>query len=66
MSDVDKVLKTPPRKDGRKPFMIYLDPDLIKDIKRAALEADRNAYELVEEQMRLALKASKEQPRKSS
>ncbi len=66
MSEVDKVLKTPPRKDGRKPFMIYLDPDLIKDIKRAALEADRNAYELVEEQMRLALKASKEQPRKSS
>jgi hypothetical protein len=66
VSEVDKVLKTPPRKDGRKPFMIYLDPDLIKDIKRAALEADRNAYELVEEQMRLALKASKEQPRKSS
>jgi hypothetical protein len=37
--------------------MIYLDPGLIKDIKRAALEADRTAYEIVEEQMRLALNA---------
>ncbi|WP_244542428.1 hypothetical protein [Devosia psychrophila] len=57
MAEVDKVPKAPPRKDGRRPFMIYLDPGLIKDIKRAALEADRTACEIVEEQMRLALNA---------
>jgi hypothetical protein len=55
VAETDKTPKTLPRKDGRKPFMIYLDPELIKDIKRAALEADRPAYEIVEDQMRLAL-----------
>ena len=57
MTEFEKSPKTLPRKDGRKPFMIYLDPELIKDIKRAALEADRPAYEVVEEQMRFALDA---------
>lgn len=39
----------PVRPDGRKPFMSYLNPDLIKNLKRAALDDERNAYEIVEE-----------------
>jgi len=37
------------RPDGRKPFLAYLDRDLIKALKKAALDDDRNAYEIVEE-----------------
>ncbi|MCC3247472.1 hypothetical protein LG047_19475 [Methylocystis sp. WRRC1] len=29
--------------------MSYLNPDLIKNLKRAALDDERNAYEIVEE-----------------
>lgn len=36
------------RKDGRRPFMLYLDPALIKAVKRQALDKDIHAYELVE------------------
>jgi hypothetical protein len=39
----------PVRADGRKPFMSYLDPVLIKNLKKAALDDERNAYEIVEE-----------------
>ena len=39
----------PPRKDGRRPLMVYLDPTLIKDLKKEALDRDINVYELVEE-----------------
>jgi hypothetical protein len=37
------------RADGRKSFLAYLDADLIKELKKAALDDDRNAYEIVEE-----------------
>ncbi|MET3896089.1 hypothetical protein ABIB57_000013 [Devosia sp. UYZn731] len=37
------------RPDGRKKFVVYLDPKLIQSIKMKALEEDRHAYELVEE-----------------
>ncbi|WP_166145986.1 hypothetical protein [Methylosinus sp. RM1] len=37
------------RTDGRKPFLAYLDADLIKKLKKAALDDERNAYEIVEE-----------------
>jgi hypothetical protein len=37
------------RADGRKPFLAYLDADLIKNLKKAALDDERNAYEIVEE-----------------
>jgi hypothetical protein len=40
------------RADGRKPFLSYLDADLIKELKKAALDDDRNAYEIVEEAVR--------------
>lgn len=40
------------RADGRKPFLAYLNPDLIKELKKTALDDERNAYEIVEEATR--------------
>jgi len=36
------------RKDGRKPLLVYMDAALIKVLKKAALDEDCNAYEIVE------------------
>lgn len=49
------------RADGRKPFLSYLNADLIKELKKAALDDDTNAYEIVEEAVRawLARRAKK-------
>jgi len=44
-----KQKKTPPRSDGRRPLTTYMFPDTIKQLKMAALEDDRNAYEILEE-----------------
>ena len=40
------------REDGRKQLLVYLPPDLIKDLKKAALDEERNVYALVEEASR--------------
>lgn len=40
---------TPARKDGRRPLLVYLDPSLIKDLKKEAIDRDINVYELVGE-----------------
>ena len=40
------------RTDGRKSLLVYLDADLIKDLKRAGLDDDRNVYDIVEEASR--------------
>jgi hypothetical protein len=37
------------RGDGRRQLLIYMLPDLIRELKRAALDEDRPAYELAEE-----------------
>jgi hypothetical protein len=37
------------RPDGRKSLLVYLDPDVIKELKKAALDEDRTAYEITEE-----------------
>ena len=47
------------RGDGRRQFLTYLSPDLIKELKRAALDEDRPAYELAEEAIRDFLKKAK-------
>lgn len=44
-----KPKKTPPRTDGRRPLTTYMWPDTIKKLKMAALEDERNAYEILEE-----------------
>ena len=37
------------RADGRKSLLVYLSPDVIKELKKAALDEDRTAYEITEE-----------------
>jgi hypothetical protein len=39
----------PKRSDGRKKFVVYLDPKLIQTIKVRALNEQRHAYQVVEE-----------------
>ncbi len=50
-------LERPLRRDGRKPFLAYLDPDLVKALKKAAVDDERNAYEIVEDAVRSWLAA---------
>jgi hypothetical protein len=37
------------RADGRRPLLVYMDHDLIKQLKKVALDEDRTAYEITEE-----------------
>jgi hypothetical protein len=37
------------RPDGRRPLLVYMRPDLVINLKKAALDEGRNAYELVED-----------------
>lgn len=40
------------RSDGRKTLLVYMDAGLIKELKKAALDDDRNVYDIVEETTR--------------
>lgn len=40
------------REDGRRAFLAYLKPDLIKNLKVAALDREIPAYEIVEAALR--------------
>lgn len=51
--------KAQPRKDGRKPLLVYLQPGLIKQLKKLALDQDTTAYELTEQAVRTWLSARK-------
>jgi hypothetical protein len=46
----DKPARTRP--DGRRALLVYLDQDVIKQLKKAALDEDRTAYEITEEAVR--------------
>ncbi|RUV77998.1 hypothetical protein EOA50_08075 [Mesorhizobium sp. M1A.F.Ca.IN.020.30.1.1] len=37
------------RKDGRRSLLVYMRPDVIKALKKAAIDLDRTAYSIVEE-----------------
>jgi len=37
------------RADGRRQLLIYMLPETVKELKRAALDEERAAYELAEE-----------------
>ncbi len=50
--DSEQTLSSRKREDGRKALLVYLPPDLIKDLKRAGLDDDRRVYEIVEEASR--------------
>jgi hypothetical protein len=47
------------RADGRRPFLAYLEPSVIKALKKAALDDDRSAYQIAEEAIRNWLLARK-------
>ena len=36
------------RADGRKSLLVYFDPDVIKRLKKVALDEDKPAYEIAE------------------
>jgi hypothetical protein len=40
------------RADGRRPLLVYLDQEMIKELKKVALDEDRAAYEITEEAVR--------------
>lgn len=40
---------TPTRKDGGRTISLYLKPEIIKRLTKAALDKDRHAYEIAEE-----------------
>ncbi len=37
------------RKDGRKPMLVYLRPEMIRDLKKAGVDAERHVYEIAED-----------------
>lgn len=40
------------RKDGRRQMLVYLDPALIKTLKKTAVDRDVNLYDIVDEAAR--------------
>jgi hypothetical protein len=59
-SPVRKKPLTPPRDDKRRPTTTYMEPDLLKSLKLAAIEDGTTAYEMIEEAVRALLKARKQ------
>lgn len=50
----------PKREDGRKQFLTYLPPELIKRIRSAAIDRGEHAYHFVERELTDALDRRKE------
>lgn len=55
-----KKAKTAPRTDGRKALLLYLHQDVTLDLKKAALNASKPAYELAEEAIKEYLERLKQ------
>ena len=51
------------RADGRRSLLVYLHPDVIRDLKKAALDEDRTAYEITEEAVLAWLAHRKTRPK---
>jgi hypothetical protein len=47
------------RTDGRRPLLVYLDQNVIRKLKRVALDEERPAYEITEEAVRKWLASHK-------
>ena len=64
MADTSEKSSTRPRADGRKSLLVYVDENLIKELKKAAVDVDRNVYEIVEEASKdwLARRSKKKGP----
>ena len=48
------------RQDGRKSLLVYMDEDLIKRIKKLAVDEDCNVYDIVEKATRAWLSTKTE------
>lgn len=48
---------TPPRPDGRRQFLTVMDPAVIRELKKVALDEGRAAYEVVEDAVKAYLAA---------
>lgn len=61
MTTDDKKEKepTPERPDGRRQLTTYMDPEILKELKMAAIQIDKKAYEVVEEAVAEWLKRRK-------
>lgn len=52
-------MTTRTRPDGRRSLLVYLDPEVIKQLKKAAVDEDRTAYKITEEAVRDWLRKKK-------
>lgn len=52
------------RADGRRPLLVYLDQEIIKQLKKVALDQERTAYEITEEAVREWLSTHKVSPKR--
>lgn len=59
MSKISHEKSARARADGRRSLLVYLDPNVIKQLKKAALDEDRTAYEITEEAVRDWLRRKK-------
>jgi hypothetical protein len=57
----DETEKGRARADGRRQFLVYLEPNLIKDVKKVALDREVTAFSIVEEAVREWLGRHREQ-----
>jgi hypothetical protein len=58
----EEASPTRSRSDGRRQILLYMAPEIVRELKRAALDEERPAYELAEEAIREWLRRRK--PRK--
>ncbi|ABD07244.1 hypothetical protein RPB_2540 [Rhodopseudomonas palustris HaA2] len=49
------------RKDGRRQVLMYMKPEIVKGLKKAALDEERNAYEIAEDAIVAYLKRPRQQ-----
>lgn len=56
MTDNSSVKPIRKRADGRKALLVYLDEEVIKSLKKLAVDEDCNVYDIVEEAARTWLK----------
>lgn len=48
----DKETRSGSRKDGRRSLLVYMQPDLIKSLKKVAVDSEVTVFSLVEEAVR--------------
>jgi hypothetical protein len=57
MSDAETEKRKRERADGRRQFLVHVSPDVIKDVKKAAVDDDTTASAVTEDALRAWLLA---------